>query len=152
VTPNAVTFGGVSLDCGGHRLRARRVPVFSVGWSVVLHRGLFDEMDGMLARINFAESPRGTWLEGFADGLSYLLLFGGITIGLSHRYGRPAVLMGILLLVGAIQFHSRSGFGANAEKVTRPVHFHSGCGVLRSRAASEPPLSSRFKFCSFFLR
>jgi hypothetical protein len=56
----------------------------------------------MLARIKFAESPRGTWLEGFADGLSYLLLFSGITIGLSHRYGRPAALMGILLLVGAI--------------------------------------------------
>jgi hypothetical protein len=64
--------------------------------------GLFDEMDGMLARIEFAESPRGTWLEGIADGLSYLLLFGGITIGLSHRYGRPATLMGIVLLVGAI--------------------------------------------------
>jgi phosphatidylglycerophosphate synthase len=30
--------------------------------------GLFDEMDGMLARIKFAESPRGTWLEGFAKG------------------------------------------------------------------------------------
>jgi len=64
--------------------------------------GLFDEMDGMLARIKFAESPIGTWLEGFADGLSYLLLFGGITIGLHHRYGRPATLMGILLLVGTI--------------------------------------------------
>lgn len=64
--------------------------------------GLFDEIDGMLARIKFAESPRGTRLEGFADGLSYLLLFGGITIGLSHQYGRPAMLMGILLLVGAI--------------------------------------------------
>jgi len=56
----------------------------------------------MVARIKFAESPRGTWLEGFADGLSYLLLFGGITIGLSHRYGRLAVLMGSLLLVGTI--------------------------------------------------
>ena len=64
--------------------------------------GLFDEMDGMVARIKFAESPRGTWLEGFADGLSYLLLFGGITFGLIHRYGRPAIFMGILLLVGTV--------------------------------------------------
>jgi len=64
--------------------------------------GLFDEMDGMLARIKFAESPRGTWLESLADGLSYLLLFAGIAIGLSHRYGRPAFLMGILLLIGAV--------------------------------------------------
>jgi phosphatidylglycerophosphate synthase len=63
--------------------------------------GLFDEMDGMLARVTFGESPTGTYLEGAADGLSYLLLFGGITIGLSHHYGRTAVWMGIALLIGA---------------------------------------------------
>ena len=62
--------------------------------------GLFDEMDGMLARIKFAESPRGTWLEGFADGLSYLLLFGGITIGLSRQYGEAAIWMGVALVLG----------------------------------------------------
>jgi hypothetical protein len=56
----------------------------------------------MLARVTFAESPRGTWFEGFADGLSYLLLFGGITIGLHRHYGRSATVMGIALLVGAI--------------------------------------------------
>jgi phosphatidylglycerophosphate synthase len=64
--------------------------------------GLFDEMDGMLARIKFAESPMGTWLEGMADGLSYLLLFAGIMIGLRRQYGRIAVLMGIALLIGSI--------------------------------------------------
>jgi len=64
--------------------------------------GLFDEMDGMLARIKFAESPSGTWLEGMADGLSYLLLFAGITIGLSRRYGHVAIWMGIALLIGSV--------------------------------------------------
>ena len=59
-------------------------------------------MDGMLARIKFAESPSGTWLEGMADGLSYLLLFAGITIGLSRHYGRIAVWMGIVLLIGSV--------------------------------------------------
>ena len=56
----------------------------------------------MLARVKFMESPWGTWLEGFADGLSYLLLFGGITIGLRRHYGKLAVVMGVALLVGAI--------------------------------------------------
>ena len=37
-----------------------------------------------------------------AAGLSYLLLFGGITIGLSRHYGRTAVLMGIALLIGSV--------------------------------------------------
>src|SRR5262249_46369285 len=64
--------------------------------------GLFDEMDGMLARLKFAESPRGTWLEGFADGISYLLLFGSITIGLAKHYGTVAIEMGIALLVGTV--------------------------------------------------
>jgi len=103
VTPNAVTFGGVIVSIVSAIAFAHGGYLYSVLGSLLFYiAGLFDEMDGMLARIKFAESPRGTWLEGFADGLSYLLLFGGMTIGLSHRYGRPAVLMGILLLVGAI--------------------------------------------------
>src|SRR5207245_9611080 len=58
-------------------------------------------MDGMLARLKFAESPRGTYLEGFADGLSYLLLFTGVTVGMYRHYGRAAIFMGVALVIGA---------------------------------------------------
>jgi phosphatidylglycerophosphate synthase len=103
ITPNAVTFGGVLVSILSAIAFAQGGYLYSVLGALLFYiAGLFDEMDGMLARITFAESPRGTWLEGFADGLSYLLLFGGITIGLSHRYGNPAILMGLFLLVGAI--------------------------------------------------
>jgi phosphatidylglycerophosphate synthase len=103
ITPNAVTFAGVLISVLSAVAFAHGGYLYSVLGAVLFYiAGLFDEMDGMLARIKFAESPRGTWLEGFADGLSYLLLFGGITMGLSHQYGRPAVLMGVLLLVGAV--------------------------------------------------
>jgi phosphatidylglycerophosphate synthase len=103
ITPNAVTFGGVVISVLSAVAFAHGGYLYSVLGALLFYiAGLFDEMDGMLARIKFAESPSGTWLEGVADGLSYLLLFGGITVGLSHRYGRPATLMGILLLVGAI--------------------------------------------------
>ncbi|HTF62338.1 MAG TPA: CDP-alcohol phosphatidyltransferase family protein [Edaphobacter sp.] len=103
ITPNAVTFGGVLISVLSAIAFAHGGYLYSVLGALLFYiAGLFDEMDGMLARIKFAESPRGTWLEGIADGFSYLLLFGGITIGLSHRYGRPATLMGILLLFGAI--------------------------------------------------
>jgi phosphatidylglycerophosphate synthase len=102
-TPNAVTLGGVVISI----LSAVAFAQGSYWWSVLgallfYVAGLFDEMDGMLARITFAESPQGTWFEGFADGLSYLLLFGGITIGLHRHYGRSATVTGIALLVGAI--------------------------------------------------
>ena len=102
-SPNAVTLGGVVISI----LSAVAFAKGSYWWSALgaflfYVAGLFDEMDGMLARVTFAESPRGTWFEGFADGLSYVLLFGGITIGLHRHYGRPATVMGIVLLVGAI--------------------------------------------------
>ena len=103
VSPNAVTLGGVVISI----LSAVAFAQGSYWWSVLgallfYVAGLFDEMDGMLARVTIAESPRGTWFEGFADGFSYLLLFGGITIGLHRHYGRPATIMGIALLIGAI--------------------------------------------------
>ena len=103
ITPNGVTFGGVVISVLSAMAFAHGGYLYSVLGALLFYvAGLFDEMDGMLARIKFAESPRGTWLEGFADGLSYLLLFGGLTIGLSHQYGRPAILMGLLLLMGAV--------------------------------------------------
>jgi phosphatidylglycerophosphate synthase len=103
VTPNTVTFGGVIVAALSAIAFARGSYWYSVLGALLFYvAGLFDEMDGMLARIKFAESPRGTWLEGFADGLSYLLLFAGITVGLDRRYGKVAILMGVALLLGAI--------------------------------------------------
>lgn len=103
ITPNQVTFAGVIVSVLSAIAFAQGTYLYSVlGALVFFVAGLFDEMDGMLARVKFMESPRGTWLEGFADGLSYLLLFAGITIGLRRHYGRFAVGMGVALLVGAI--------------------------------------------------
>jgi phosphatidylglycerophosphate synthase len=102
VTPNIVTFGGVLVSVFSAIAFAQgSYWWYLLGALLFYIAGLFDEMDGMLARVKLAESPLGTWLEGFADGLSYLLLFGGITIGLSRQYGRAASLMGVALLVGA---------------------------------------------------
>jgi phosphatidylglycerophosphate synthase len=103
VTPNAITFGGVAVSILSAIAFAHGTYPWSVLGAFLFYiAGLFDEMDGMLARIKFAESPSGTWLEGMADGLSYLLLFGGVTIGLSRQYGYVAVWMGIALLIGSV--------------------------------------------------
>ena len=103
ITANHVTLGGVIVSVVSALAFAQGTYIQSVLGAVLFFiAGLFDEMDGMLARVKFMESPWGTWLEGFADGLSYLLLFGGITIGLQRHYGRPALVMGVALLIGAI--------------------------------------------------
>lgn len=103
VAPNAVTVGGIVVSLVPAIAFAHGTYWWSVLGALLFYiAGLFDEMDGMLARLKFAESPRGTYLEGFADGLSYLLLFTGITIGMYRHFGRAALFMGIALLVGAI--------------------------------------------------
>ena len=103
ITPNAVTFGGVVVSIISALSFAHGTYLWSVAGALLFYiAGLFDEIDGMLARIKFAESPSGTWLEGMADGLSYLLLFGGVTVGLSRHYGRIAVWTGFALLIGSV--------------------------------------------------
>jgi phosphatidylglycerophosphate synthase len=103
ITPNAVTFGGIVVSLVSAIAFEHGTYWWSVLGALLFYiAGLFDEMDGMLARLKFAESPRGTYLEGFADGLSYLLLFAGVTIGMYRHYGRVAIFMGIALLVGTI--------------------------------------------------
>jgi phosphatidylglycerophosphate synthase len=102
-TPNAVTLGGVVVAIFAAFAFARgNYWSYVVGSLLFYVAGLFDEMDGMLARIKFSDSPLGTYLEGFADGLSYVLLFGGITIGLYRQYGTRELWVGAALLVGTV--------------------------------------------------
>jgi len=101
ITPNTVTLGGVVVSIVSSLLFARGTYWSSVTGALLFFiAGLFDEMDGMLARLRFADSGFGTWFEGVADGLSYLLLFGGIAAGLYRRYGQAEVIPGVALLCG----------------------------------------------------
>lgn len=103
VTPNEVTFAGVIISVVSAIAFAQGGYLASVAGALIFFvAGLFDEMDGMLARVKFAETPRGTWLEGFADGLSYLMLFAGITAGLTKQYGKAALWMGLVVFAGAL--------------------------------------------------
>ena len=103
VTPNAVTFTGVVVAIFSAIAFARgNYWSCVVGALLFFAAGLFDEMDGMLARIKFADSPFGTYLESFADSLSYVLLFGAITIGLYRQYGSRELWVGAALLIGTV--------------------------------------------------
>jgi phosphatidylglycerophosphate synthase len=101
ITPNQVSFGGLAVAIVSAWAFAQGAYWWYVlGAFLFFIAGLFDEMDGMLARIKFADSPFGTWLEGFIDGLSYLLLFGGAAVGLYKHHGRSELLVGAVLLIG----------------------------------------------------
>jgi phosphatidylglycerophosphate synthase len=102
-TPNAITLAGLAVALAAALLYARgSYASYVAGALLFFVSGLFDEMDGMIARIKFRESAWGTWFEGFVDNLTYLALFTGITAGLHRQYGSWPVTVGISLIVGTI--------------------------------------------------
>jgi phosphatidylglycerophosphate synthase len=101
VTPNWVTLGGLVVAIFAALLYARGYYAAYVGGALLFFlSGLFDEADGMLARIKFRESVFGTWFEGFVDEATYLLLFAGITAGLYRERGPRELTYGYLLIIG----------------------------------------------------
>jgi len=103
VSPNAVTLAGLLVACLSAYYFSRGSYLLSViGALLFFLSGLCDEIDGMLARIKFSDSAFGTWFEGLVDNLSYLLLFGGIALGLSRHRGPQELWIGGAILVGAV--------------------------------------------------
>jgi phosphatidylglycerophosphate synthase len=101
VTPNWVTLVGLVVGIAAALMYARGFyAAYVAGALLFFLSGLFDEADGMLARIKFRESVFGTWFEGLVDEATYLLLFGGITAGLYRERGPRELTYGCLLLIG----------------------------------------------------
>ena len=103
VSPNAVTLAGLLVACLSAYCFSRGLYSSAVAGALLFFlSGLCDEIDGMLARIKFSDSAFGTWFEGLVDNISYLLLFGGIAMGLSRYRGRRELWIGGAILVGAV--------------------------------------------------
>jgi phosphatidylglycerophosphate synthase len=103
VTPNALTLMGLVVAILGAFLFARgSYANYVAGALLFFVSGLFDEMDGMIARLKFRESAFGTWFEGFVDNATYLAVFAGIIAGLHRQYGAWALKYGIALIVGCL--------------------------------------------------
>lgn len=101
VTPNWITLSGLVIGIAAAVMYARgHYAAYVTGALLFFLSGLFDEADGMLARIEFRESAFGTWFEGVVDEVTYLLLFGGITAGLYRERGPGELPYGYLLLIG----------------------------------------------------
>jgi phosphatidylglycerophosphate synthase len=103
VTPNWVTAGGLAVAALASLMYARGTyAAYVAGALLFFLSGLFDEADGMLARVKFRESVFGTWFEGLVDETTYLLLFAGITAGLYHERGTHELTYGYLLIAGCV--------------------------------------------------
>lgn len=103
VTPNAVSFGGLAVAAvAGICFAHGSWPLDVAGALLFFVSGLFDEIDGMLARLKFQESAFGCWLETGVDYTTYLLVFAGMTIGGYRRDGVVYLLLGAALLFGSV--------------------------------------------------
>jgi phosphatidylglycerophosphate synthase len=103
ISPNAITLGGLLVAIVGAFMFAGGFYAGYVAGALLFFvSGLFDEMDGMIARIKFRESAFGTWFEGFVDNATYLAVFSGIIVGLHKQYGPWALKYGIALIVGCV--------------------------------------------------
>jgi phosphatidylglycerophosphate synthase len=101
VTPNWVTIGGLIVGILAALLYAQGFyAAYVAGALLFFVSGLFDEVDGMLARIKFRESVFGTWFEGLVDEATYLLVFSGMTVGLYRQRGPGELTYGYLLIIG----------------------------------------------------
>lgn len=100
VTPNAVTWMGLVFALlAGFAYAQGYWLAYVLGAIFFFISVLFDEIDGMLARVTFRDSPFGCWMESFVDSAGYVILYTGITIGLFRQSGYFWLMMGGVLMV-----------------------------------------------------
>ncbi|MCE5309142.1 MAG: hypothetical protein LLG20_15995 [Acidobacteriales bacterium] len=103
VTPNAVTFVSMAVSAMAGLNFARGSWAGDVTAAAVFFlSGLIDEIDGMLTRLKFQESPFSCWLKTWVDYSSYLLIFVGMTAGGYRRGGVLYLFLGAGLLCGSL--------------------------------------------------
>jgi phosphatidylglycerophosphate synthase len=153
VTPNVVTFGGLLVAVLGGLFFARGSYInYVCGALLFFVSGLFDEIDGMLARIKFRESAFGTWLEGLVDNITYLVVFAGITVGLHRQYGSWALKYGVALTIGCIL--SVIVISVQRKLATPPDRPHEYAGKMNQllEADSSSPVSKIVRQIHIFVK
>ncbi|MBW2122531.1 MAG: CDP-alcohol phosphatidyltransferase family protein [Deltaproteobacteria bacterium] len=100
INPNLLTFGGFGLTVIAGVLLA--IGQWFVGGWVILAGGLFDLLDGAMARNQDAATPFGAFLDSVIDRYSDFLLFLGITIYYLRNHAPGTTLLTIIALGGAM--------------------------------------------------
>jgi phosphatidylglycerophosphate synthase len=154
VTANAVTMFGLLVTIVSAYWYAQGYwSAYVIGALLYFLSVLLDEVDGMLARTKFQDSPFGTWLETVTDYASYLFLWAGMSLGLSRQFHTPVWLeLGALtavmsVLIFIVLLHQRR----IATSPDRPDQFHNRFeGNLDADAGN--PISAGIRKISFLAK
>jgi len=126
VTPNFITFTGLVLNilativfvCGAEF--GSRSDHSYVGWggAIILFAGLFDMIDGRLARLGNMANPYGALFDSVIDRYSEMIMFLGIIYYLiSHDYFMSSLFAFIAMIGSVMVSYTRAraeGLGVNA--------------------------------------
>ncbi len=117
LTPNAVTAIGLLLNIGVAIIfivggeRGNRGDLSYVGWAggLVLFAGLFDMLDGQVARLGNMSSVYGALLDSVLDRYSELIMFLGICYYLvAHHYFISSIFAFIALIGSMMVSYTRA--------------------------------------------
>jgi len=100
VTPNALTWLGLLLSVGAAALIALRQP-FAAGF-IVLVSGLFDMLDGALARFTGKSTRFGAILDSTLDRLGEVAILLGLLILFVRDLATPGIIIAGVTLSGAL--------------------------------------------------
>lgn len=109
VTPNAITVAGFVINIGAtimfvYGTNAARGDLRYVTWGgcIILLAGLFDMMDGRLARVSKQESRFGALFDSVLDRYSELVMFLGICYYLVAQQYFLSSLFAFIAMIGSV--------------------------------------------------
>ena len=101
LSPNVVTLVGIAIGIvGGLALGAAIVAGVATGVAGLVISGVLDCSDGELARLRFAESRLGHWLDMAGDTVVHLAVLGGLARRLVHGAAVPSWPVFAVLALG----------------------------------------------------
>ena len=120
LSPNAVTLLGIAIGVvGGLALGAATPSGVAAGVACLIASGVLDCSDGELARLRFAESRLGHWLDMAGDTVVHLAVLGGLALRLLHGPGLPGWPVLTLLGLGVLGAFAVISWSEHAESRRR---------------------------------
>ena len=153
ITPNMVTLFtlGVSVTAGVFFARGGYWNTL-LGGALSVWASILDGCDGEVARLKLQASDFGCWLETVCDYLYYVLIFGGMSIGLARTMGwNFALVWGTVLLFGAVASFLTVGFARHHFSPERPESFLAIWQKKAEKRSSNPFLYVG-RNCEFIIR
>lgn len=152
ITPNAVSFAGLAVAVISGACFAQGTWAWDIlGALLFFASGLFDEIDGMLARVKFQESAFGCWLETFVDYATYLLAFAGMAIGGYVRSGPLYLWIGFAVLAGCLLSFFVISVQRKLSAASAPTEYYQRHLKALDRD-SHNPISKGVRILQFLLR